>query len=172
MPSSLTIASGGTGYTSAPTVKVRQGNGGAIVPNVTATATLDGDSVDSISISGSGNNNLVGTFIIEISSPPLIEDRFIVLADPVTNDIMYVGEGQWTSGTTLKFTPTFQDNYTPWNNKLTTQYKVQVLESIKKLVVLMLVIMKSLFKMVLVQVEALTVLRYQDLSQVAPMMWM
>ena len=61
----------GTGYTSVLTVKVRQGNGGAIVPNVTATATLDGDSVDSISISGSGNNNLVGTFIIEISSPIL-----------------------------------------------------------------------------------------------------
>ena len=69
---------------------------------------LTGGSVDSISISGSGNNNLVGTFIIEISSPPLIEDRFIVLADPVTNDIMYVGEGQWTSGTTLKFIQLFK----------------------------------------------------------------
>ena len=129
---SPTITNGGSGYTTAPSVKVTRL--GIVVPNVTATATLDGDSVDSISISGSGNTNLVGTFQFEISSPPLIEDRFIVLADPDTNDIMYVGEGQFSSSSasTLKFIPTFQDNYTPWNNKLTnSSYKVQVLESIK-----------------------------------------
>ena len=130
-----TITNGGTGYTTAPSVKVLKvisATQKTVVSNVTATASISEGSVTSISISGSGNTNLVGTFEFEISSPPLIEDRFIVLADPVTNDIMYVGEGQWTSNNTLKFIPNFQDNFTPWNNKLTTsQYKVQVLESIK-----------------------------------------
>lgn len=130
-PGSLTspnITNGGTGYSTAPSVKVLRA--GIVVSNITATASISQGSVTSISVSGP--SDLQGVFSFEISSPPLIEDRFIVLADPVTNDILYVGEGQWTSGTTLKFTPTVLDNYSPWNNKLTTSsYKIQVLESIK-----------------------------------------
>ena len=128
------ITNGGSGYITAPSVKVFKvisATQKTLVSTLSATVSISEGSVTSINFT-SGNSNLVGTFEFEISSPPLIEDRFIVLADPVTNDIMYVGEGQWTSGTTLKFIPTFQDNYTPWNNKLTTSsYKVQVLESIK-----------------------------------------
>ncbi len=128
------ITNGGTGYTTAPSVKVLKVTAGVstVVENVTATAALTGGSVTSISVSPSGNSGLSGTFAFEISSPPLIEDRFIVLAHPVTNDIMYVGDGHWISGTTLKFSPTDLNAYNPWNNNLAARpYKVQVLEAIK-----------------------------------------
>ena len=130
LPSSITPSNGGTGYTSAPTVKVRYNATNLEVANLTATATVSNGAVTSISVSGSGNTGLTGAFRFEVSSPELIDNRFLALADPTTNDIIAIGEGKWSSGSTLTFIPSninYNQNYWLANNNI--PYKVQVIET-------------------------------------------
>ena len=130
LPSTVTPSNGGSGYTSAPTVKVRYNVTNLEVANLTATATISNGAVTSISVSGSGNTGLIGAFRFEVSSPELIDNRFLALADPTTNDIIAIGEGKWSSGSTLTFIPSninYNQNYWLANNNI--PYKVQVIET-------------------------------------------
>lgn len=132
-PGSLTtpnITNGGTGYAVAPTIKVRNSTTRAVVPNVTATGTITNGILTSVSIAGSGNSNLTGTYEFEVSTPESVDNRFIALADPVTNDIVSVGEGKWSSGSTLTFIPArINYNQHHWLANNSVPYKVQVIEA-------------------------------------------
>jgi predicted phage tail protein len=134
-PGSLTtpnITDGGTGYAVAPTIKVRNSTTRAVVPDVTATGTITNGILTSVSLSGSGNSNLTGTYEFEVSAPELIDNRFIALADPVTNDIVSVGEGKWSSGSTLIFIPSrINYNQHHWLANNAIPYKVQVIEAVE-----------------------------------------
>lgn len=137
--STINPSTGGSGYTTSPlpTVKVVKitVNGPQVVPNVTATPSVSGGSITSLAISetvSGANSGLSGTFTFEISTPPLIDDRHIVLADPETNAIIAIGEGEYISSTSLKFIP-LNSNYNQyyWLANTNVSYKVQVLEIIK-----------------------------------------
>ena len=85
-----------------------------------------------MSLSGSGNSNLTGTYEFEVSAPELIDNRFIALADPVTNDIVSIGEGKWSSGSTLIFIPSrINYNQHHWLANNAIPYKVQVIEAVE-----------------------------------------
>jgi predicted phage tail protein len=135
LPSTITPSNGGSGYTSAPTVKVKYNVTNLEVPNVKYNATITNGSVTAITLDAninSGNTGLTGVFRFEISSPELIDNRFIALADPTTNDIIAIGEGKWSSGSTLTFIPStvnYNQNYWLANNNI--PYKVQVIETIE-----------------------------------------
>ena len=137
-PGSLTtpnITNGGTGYAVAPTIKVRNSTTRAVVPNVTATGTITNGILTSVAISetvSGANSNLTGTYEFEVSAPELIDNRFIALADPVTNDIVSIGEGKWSSGSTLIFIPsTINYNQHHWLANNAIPYKVQVIEAVE-----------------------------------------
>ena len=94
-------------------------------------AKAEGTSGNITITGGSAFNSLYNTYN-ESDASDLIEDRFIALADPDTNAIIAIGEGRWTSGSTLKFSPS-NVNYGQyyWLTSPSVSYNVQVIEIIK-----------------------------------------
>jgi len=129
------VASSGSGYTSAPGVVIKRRTSASpltyeVITSITATTTVSNGSVTGVTFS-SGTPD-AGNYIFEVETPTDITNRFIVLANPNTNEVMSVGEGK-VSGTSLIFIPYIKhyNDRDIWLVNNNINYKVQVLENVK-----------------------------------------